>query len=122
MKIYRDKLLDYYKNPRCWGELGKGEGVMTTRKSNVSCGDKVEMSLRVKDGVIEEAKFKGQGCAVSLGITSMLMEKVEGKKVEEVLGWSGVEVVEELSGKMGEGRKRCQMLGWETLLYLLNKE
>lgn len=124
MKIYREKLLDYYKNPRCWGKLDKdGNGVVKkTKKSNVSCGDKVEMSLKVKDGVIEEARFEGQGCAVSLGITSMLMEKIEGEKVEEVLRWSGAEVVEELSGKMGEGRKKCQMLGWETLLELLSKE
>lgn len=122
MKIYREKLLDHYKNPRCWGRLDKGDGVVASEKSNVSCGDKVEMSLRVKDRVVEEARFEGQGCAVSLGITSMLMEKIEGKKVEEVLGWSGVEVVEELSGEMGEGRKKCQMLGWETLLELLSKE
>ena len=122
MKIYREKLLDYYKHPRCWGRLDKGEGVVKTEKSNVSCGDKVEMGLRIKEGVIEEARFEGQGCAVSLGITSMLMEKIEGKRVEEVLGWDGVEVVEGLSGKMGEGRKKCQMLGWETLLELLRKE
>ena len=122
MKIYREKLLDYYKNPRCWGKLDKGEGVVATEKSNVSCGDKVEMSLRIKEGVIEEARFEGQGCAVSLGTTSMLMEKVENNKVEDVLGWNGAEVVEELSGKMGEGRKKCQRLGWETLLELLSKE
>lgn len=124
MKIYREKLLDYYKHPRCWGKIGKRdeEGVMETKKSNVSCGDKVEMGLRVRDGVIEEAKFEGEGCAVSLGTTSMLMEKIEGKKMVEVLSWDGDEVMKGLSGEMGEGRKKCQMLGWETLMELLDKE
>lgn len=122
MKIYRKKLLDYYKYPRCWGKIENGGGiVMETKKSNVSCGDKVEMGLRVRDGVVVKAKFEGEGCAVSLGTTSMLMEKVEGKKVIEILGWDGDEVMKGLSGKMGEGRKKCQMLGWETLMKLLSK-
>jgi len=122
MKIYREKLLDHYKHPRCWGRLDKGDGVVVTEKSNVSCGDKLEMSLRIKKGVIEKARFEGEGCAVSLGSTSMLMEKIEGKKVERVLEWDGVEIMEELSGKMGEGRKKCQMLGWETLVELLSRK
>ena len=124
MKIYRKKLLDYYKHPRCWGKVGEKsdrEMVMETEKSNVSCGDKVEMGLRVRDGVVVEAKFEGEGCAVSLGTTSMLMETVEGKKVIEMLKWDGGEVMRGLSGKIGEGRKKCQMLGWETLVKLLSK-
>lgn len=124
MKIYREKLLDYYKHPRCWGKIeDKSDGVVIeTEKSNVSCGDRVEMRLKVRDGVVVVARFEGEGCAVSLGITSMLMEKVEGKEVAEILGWDGDEVMRGLGGKMGEGRKKCQMLGWETLVELLDKE
>lgn len=123
MKIYRKKLLDYYKHPRCWGKMEKGgEGVvMETEKSNVSCGDRLKVGLRVRDGVIEEARFEGEGCAVSLGITSMLMEKLEGKRVTEILEWDSGEVMRDLSGKMGEARKKCQMLGWEALMELLSK-
>ena len=93
MNIYRKKLLDYYKHPRCWGKIEDDEGVVGTEKSNVSCGDKIKIKLRVKERRIEEARFEGEGCAVSLGITSMLMEKIEGKKVKEILGWKGGEVV-----------------------------
>jgi len=125
MKIYREKLLDYYKHPRCWGEIEeKGDGgvVMGTEKSNVSCGDKIKIKLRVKEGIVEKARFEGEGCAVSLGTTSMLMEKIEGKKVEEVLKWNSEETMKNLSGEIGGGRRKCQMLGWETLMELLDKK
>ena len=122
MKIYREKLLDYYKYPRCWGEIEDDEGVVGTEKSNVSCGDRIEMGLKVRDGRVVEARFEGEGCAVSLGTTSMLMEKIEGRKIKEILGWKGDEIVKNLSGEMGEGRRKCQMLGWETLVELLDKE
>lgn len=123
MKIYREKLLDYYKHPRCWGKMEKeGEGVvMETEKSNVSCGDKVKVELRINEGLVVEARFEGEGCAVSLGTISMLMEKLEGKRVTEILEWDGGEVMRGLSGKIGEGRKKCQMLGWETLMELLSR-
>lgn len=120
--MYREKLLDYYKNPRCWGEIGKDEGVVGSEGVNVSCGDKVKVGLRVKKGVIEEARFKGEGCAVCLGMASMLMEKLEGRKLSEVMDWNGEEVMEKLGGKIGEGRKKCQMLAWETLKELIRNE
>ncbi len=82
----------------------------------------MEMRLKMRDGVVVVARFEGEGCAVSLGTTDMLMEKIKGKKVMEILEWDGDEVVKNLSGEMGEGRQKCQMLGWKTLVELLNKE
>jgi len=122
MKIYREKLLDYYKNPRCWGDIDEGKDVIKSEKMNVSCGDKVEVSLIVKDGVVEKARFKGEGCAVCLGSASMLMEKLEGEKVTEVEDWDGRKVMRKLTGEIGEGRRKCQMLAWETLKDLIKNE
>jgi nitrogen fixation protein NifU and related proteins len=80
--MYVDEILDHYKNPRNFGTIIGGNTV--ARDVNLSCGDSIEMTLRIKKNRIEDICFSGGGCAISQAAASMLTENVKGKTLEEV--------------------------------------
>ena len=79
--LYQQLILEHYRRPRNYGRLedqtGSAEGF------NPLCGDRLSVYVKVKDGVIEEAKFEGQGCAISTASASLLTETVKGKTEAE---------------------------------------
>jgi len=112
MKIYREEIIDHYKNPRRFGDLP--DRTHEASETNASCGDMIEVYLKIKDGVIEDAAFRGVGCALSTAATSMLMEELVGKKQEEVKKWDK-EKIENLVGEVNPGRQKCVMLPLEAI-------
>ena len=78
--IYVDFILDHYKNPRNFGEIENPD--YSHADGNPLCGDVIKMDLKVKDGVIVDVKFKGQGCAISMAAASILTELIKGKPLE----------------------------------------
>ncbi len=81
--LYREIILDHYRNPRNRGELDtppatRAEGF------NPLCGDEVIIYVQVADGVIEDIKFGGQGCSISQASSSMMSAAVKGRSVEEL--------------------------------------
>src|SRR5256885_1403681 len=80
--MYRDYILDHYKNPRNFGEL---EGATHTyHDSNPLCGDEMTMQLKIGDGSVDDVHFTGKGCAISQASASILTEEVKGKTLDEV--------------------------------------
>lgn len=75
--------MDHYKNPRNKGSLE--ENSVTIDMNNPTCGDRIHLTLKVNDGIVEEAKFDGEGCSISMSSASMMTQIVKGKKVEEAL-------------------------------------
>lgn len=112
MKLYRDEIVDHYKNPRRFGELLKK--THEASETNASCGDLMEVYLVIKNGIIKDAAFKGVGCALSTAAASMLMENLIGKKQEAVKKWDSRKI-EKLIGKVNPGRQKCVMLPLETI-------
>ena len=119
MDIYREEILDHYKNPRNYGEMGRFK--VKVRETNASCGDMVEIGVRVVDGVIKEIGFEGQGCAISMAAGSMLTEMVKGKKVKGVKEITDEKMVERLGIKISSARKRCATLGRVALAKAIDK-
>ena len=79
--MYRDYILDHYKNPRNFGEL---EGATHTyHDSNPLCGDEMTMQLRIGDGHVDDVHFTGKGCAISQASASILTEEIKGKTLDE---------------------------------------
>ena len=113
MDIYREEILDHYKNPRNFGEIKQASGQAIDR--NASCGDVISMSLRVVKDKIKEVKFKGEGCAVSMASASMLTEMVKGKKVSQVKKIKDEEIIKRLGINISSGRKKCATLGLVAL-------
>ncbi len=112
-EMYQEIILDYYRNPRNHGLLENPD--VHSRDVNPLCGDVIEVSLRVKDGIVTEALFAGKGCAISQAATSMLMESIIGKKLEHVLEVQKQEVLDLLGIPVSFVRLKCALLGLKVL-------
>jgi nitrogen fixation NifU-like protein len=120
--LYRELILDHYKNPRNHGTLdpadAKGEG------QNPLCGDEVSITVNFDGGdTIREIRFEGRGCAISQAATSMLTELVEGRTAEEVAAMPKEELLEELGVPLAQNpaRLKCALLGLGVLKVALHR-
>ncbi|HBQ94617.1 MAG: SUF system NifU family Fe-S cluster assembly protein [Firmicutes bacterium] len=81
--IYRETILDHNQSPRNYGHLDhptKSVGLL-----NPTCGDQIQLELSVQEGRIQDIRFSGQGCSISMASASMLTEAIKGRTVEEAL-------------------------------------
>jgi nitrogen fixation NifU-like protein len=109
MDMYAENILEHYKNPHHCGSLNKP--TVSAEDTNPFCGDKYKVELIIKDGVIEDAKFDGEGCAISKSALSMLMDEIIGKKVEDVEKIEKEKIYEMLGVDVGASRIKCALLG-----------
>lgn len=80
-ELYRDVILDHYSHPRNKGVAEPADAVRDG--ANPLCGDEIRVSLRVRDGVVEDVQFDGKGCSISQASASMMTELVKGKRIED---------------------------------------
>jgi len=107
--MYKEIILDYYKNPRNRGSVENPDS--KARDSNPLCGDVVEMQLKFNDGKVSDIKFNGDGCAISQASASMLTEIVLGKSIEDVRKIDKSVLLENLgSPNLGAVRIKCALL------------
>jgi nitrogen fixation NifU-like protein len=111
--IYKDIILDYYRNPRNFGDLPNPD--VRAKDSNPLCGDIVEMQLKINDGKIQDVRFKGKGCAISQASASMLTEVVKNKTLDEVKAMSKTDVLNLLGIDPGPTRIKCALLGLKVV-------
>ena len=112
-EIYKDIILDYYRNPRNFGVLPEPD--VRAKDSNPLCGDVIEMQLKIKDGKVDDIRFKGKGCAISQASASMLTEIVKGKTLDEIKALGKPDVLELLGIDPGPTRIKCALLGLKVL-------
>jgi nitrogen fixation protein NifU and related proteins len=135
--LYKDIILDHYRNPRNRGVVDNPDAA--TRGYNPLCGDEIELSLKMEDGLVAEVKSLGRGCSISLASASMMTEMVKGKSLEEALALIGTfkgmlledrELQDEEYDRLGdlealEGLKsypvriKCALLSWNALSEVL---
>ena len=120
-QMYREVILDHYKNPRHHGGLEEPDA--RAEGQNPLCGDEVSVSVRFgADGeTIEEMRFEGRGCAISQAATSMLTDLVQGRKAAEVAVLDKDELLDEIGIPLTPVRLKCAMLGLTTLKVALHK-
>ncbi|GGB46114.1 Fe-S cluster assembly sulfur transfer protein SufU [Fictibacillus barbaricus] len=87
-QLYRQVIMDHYKNPRNKGVIE--DGALTINMNNPTCGDRIQLTLKVEDGKIESAKFDGEGCSISLASASMMTQAVKGLAVEDAVKLSKI--------------------------------
>jgi nitrogen fixation NifU-like protein len=88
---YTDKVVDHYQNPRNMGELEEPDGVGVV--GNPTCGDMMQIQIKVQDGRIAEVKFKTFGCGAAIATTSVATELIAGKTIEEALQVTNKDVI-----------------------------
>ena len=82
-QLYQEVILDHYRSPRNKGALEDATHSITM--NNPLCGDVVELLLTVRDGKIEDARFEGQGCSISLASASMMTDRLRGRSLDQAL-------------------------------------
>jgi nitrogen fixation protein NifU and related proteins len=120
-QMYREVILDHYKNPRGHGTLAEADA--EAEGQNPLCGDEVSIYVAFgEDGdTIDEVKFSGRGCAISQAATSMLTEMVKGKSATTVASLDKQELLDEIGIPLTPVRLKCALLGLTTLKVALHK-
>ncbi|MEE4310452.1 MAG: Fe-S cluster assembly scaffold protein NifU [candidate division KSB1 bacterium] len=109
---YSEKVMDHFMNPRNVGEIEDPDGIGTV--GNPSCGDIMQMYIKVKDDVIVDAKFKTFGCGAAIATSSMATELIKGKKIDEALEITNEQVTQELGG-LPKVKRHCSVLAEQAL-------
>ena len=89
-----EKIKEHFRNPQNVGEIEEPEGMGAI--NNPVCGDTTKLYLKIKDGIIEDAKFLSYGCAVTIASASVLTEKIKGKEISKFFLGTDGEVVQRL--------------------------
>ncbi|CAN5814663.1 SUF system NifU family Fe-S cluster assembly protein [soil metagenome] len=112
--LYRDEILEHYRNPHNFGTLASPDAV--SEGANPLCGDRITLMLGISDeGTIEEVAFTGRGCAISHASASMLTDEIRGKPLDEISRLGREEVLESLGIEISPARLKCALLSLQTL-------
>jgi nitrogen fixation NifU-like protein len=112
--LYRDEILEHYRNPHNFGTLD--EPTLVKEGSNPLCGDRITLMLAISnDGTVEDVTFTGRGCAISQASASMLTDEIKGKPLTEVVTTNRQDVLDNLGIEISPARMKCAMLSLETL-------
>ena len=136
-ELYQEIILDHYKHPRNHGTLESADVKIPGK--NPFCGDEIILSIKLKDNIVEDVAFEGNGCAISQASASVMTEQIKGKTLPEAK-----ELFEEFSkmvkgdidfdeGKMDElaafqgvcefpTRVKCALLSWNALKKALEQK
>ncbi|QGM29391.1 SUF system NifU family Fe-S cluster assembly protein [Bacillus sp. N3536] len=87
-QLYRQVIMDHYKNPRNKGNIE--DGALTIDMNNPTCGDRIHLTIQVEGGVVQDAKFDGEGCSISMSSASMMTQAIKGRNIDEALQLSHI--------------------------------
>lgn len=115
--LYRENILDHYKNPRNFGRLVDASTV--SEEENPGCGDRIKIQVKLvsKEGqrIITDIRFSGEGCAITIASASLLTESVKGKRAEDILKFGIENVVGLLGTPLTPARVKCALLPLEVI-------
>ena len=95
---YSEKVIDHYENPRNVGYMDTGDvNVGTGMVGAPACGDVMKLQIMVKDGIIQDAKFKTYGCGSAIASSSLVTEWVKGKTLDQAATIKNTQIAEELA-------------------------
>jgi nitrogen fixation protein NifU and related proteins len=112
--IYREIILDHYRNPRNKGRIPDAD--VSFHDSNPLCGDEIDIHLKVEDDIVKDIKFEGRGCAISQASASMLTEMVMNKSLTSVRDLGKDDILENIGlVNLGPARIKCALLSLKVL-------
>ena len=110
--LYNQTVMDHFLNPRNMGDIKDADGIGEVGAA--ACGDIMKISIKIKDGRIEDARFKTFGCGSAIASSSMATELIKGRTIEEAMSFSNQEVVDALGG-LPPVKIHCSVLAEEAL-------
>ena len=110
--MYNEKVMEAFKNPKNVGEIENYDGL--GKVGNASCGDIMQITLKIENDVIVDAKFKTFGCAAAIATSSTATDMIIGMTIEEALKITNKKVVEELEG-LPPQKIHCSVLAEEAI-------
>lgn len=112
--MYREYILEHYKNPRNKGHLDAPD--IVAEDSNPLCGDEIRIELKLGPGhTVEDVRFDGRGCAISQASASILTEQIKGLSLDELKAITKDDVVASLGIPLGPVRLKCALLALQVL-------
>ncbi|HYY21011.1 MAG TPA: SUF system NifU family Fe-S cluster assembly protein [Thermoleophilaceae bacterium] len=111
--LYRDYILDHYKNPRNFGTLEPHD--RDFHDHNPLCGDELGIHVRLEDGRIEDLRFHGQGCAISQAAASIASEELIGMELEEAAALPADWIIDLLGIEITPARRKCALLALKVM-------
>ena len=112
MSLYKEIILEHYKNPKNFGKLSYSTNEATS--NNPLCGDTLHMQLEVENDAVKNIAFSGEGCAISMASASLLTETLKGKSVDELKSFQPEDLTKLLGIEVGPVRIKCALLPLEV--------
>ena len=115
---YSEKVIDHYENPRNVGKLEMDDSVGTGVVGAPACGDVMRLQIKVKDGIITDAKFKTYGCGSAIASSSLVTEWVKGKTLDQAGAIKNADIAEELA--LPPVKIHCSILAEDAIKAAVN--
>ncbi len=113
MNMYRQNILEHYKHPDNFGSLANYD--IKTHAHNTSCGDEIEIKIKLDKGKIKDAKFQAKGCAISLASADILLDNIKDKSLNEIKKLDEKHLLKLLNVEITHARMNCALLALNAL-------
>ncbi len=112
--LYREIIIERYKHPRFKGRVEDPDIVY--EDENPLCGDHIRVEVKLDEqGYVKEARFQGEGCAISIAAADLLLESIQGKHVDDIKALPKEFVFDLIGLKLSPARVKCALLGYKVL-------
>jgi nitrogen fixation protein NifU and related proteins len=111
--LYSEVILDHFRQPRNYGDLPAPD--ISYEDFNPLCGDRIRIELKLTNTIVEQARFKGDGCAISIAAASLLTEFITGADLEDIEGITDDEFIARLKSDISPTRVQCALLALGAL-------
>jgi len=117
MDMYREEILEHWQNPQNFGVIKNADLVI--EQVNPLCGDEVIFYFKIKEKKVNDVKFTGSGCAISIASASILSENIRNKKISTLSKVTGEDVLKLIGGSVAPARLKCAFLALEAVRKIL---
>jgi nitrogen fixation NifU-like protein len=114
MNDYQQQILDHYKNPRNFGKPS-WTPTHTKKLQNLSCGDEVEVFLKIENDQIKDVSFVAEGCSIAIGAMSLLSEEIKKMTLDKFAKFDLNDLMQILGIELTPTRQKCANLGLEAI-------
>jgi nitrogen fixation NifU-like protein len=111
--LYSNTLLDHFRHPRNYGSLDAPD--ISNEQFNPLCGDRIRIELKLNESTVNEARFKGDGCAISTAAASLLTELILGEDIAQLTDFPDARLISALESDIQPARLQCALLPLQAL-------